>query len=308
VNLYKRQAGILVMRVESAGALAAASKAVAIAQKLADAHPDDEADQMLLASSHGQHAQAMQGAGKMDDFMVESEKAATQLRRILARNPAQREAQIYLSSHYSQLGDRYLERDTTPETAKLAYDAFSQGVALLERASAGKPDDALLAARVAAMSDDVGRALLRLHRPAEARAQHVKALAIWDRLSGADPANARYRFERAHCLGQLGAALIDIGGTADIAEASQRLQSAVDLFDGLPAGAQQDTYPRYTHGANLYHLGQALQAQGDKRAAKQRYEQSLALLDDMEKHFGNAPGNVSAQDLRTAIERMASAR
>ena len=305
VNLYKRQAGVLVMRNESAAALAAAGKAVAIAQKIADAHPRDEADLMMLASSRGQHAQAMQGAGKMDDFMVESERAATLLRQVLARNPDQREAQLYLSSHYSQLGDRYLERDTTPETSKLAYDAFTQGVALLESASAGKPDDALLAARVAAMNDDVGRALLRLHRPAEARTQHLKALAIWDRLGGADPTNARYRFEQAHCLGQLGAALLDIGDSAD---ARQRLQSAVDLFDGLPAGAKQDTYPLYTHAANLFHLGQALQAQGDKPVAKQRFEQSLALLDDMEKRVGNAPGNVSAQDVRTAIEHLAAAR
>ena len=305
VNLYKRQAGVLVMRNESAAALAAAGKAVAIAQKIADAHPRDEADLMMLASSRGQHAQAMQGAGKMDDFMVESERAATLLRQVLARNPDQREAQLYLSSHYSQLGDRYLERDTTPETSKLAYDAFTQGVALLESASAGKPDDALLAARVAAMNDDVGRALLRLHRPADARTQHLKALAIWDRLGGADPTNARYRFEQAHCLGQLGAALLDIGDSAD---ARQRLQSAVDLFDGLPAGAKQDTYPLYTHAANLFHLGQALQAQGDKPVAKQRFEQSLALLDDMEKRVGNAPGNVSAQDVRTAIEHLAAAR
>jgi hypothetical protein len=96
--------------------------------------------------------------------------------------------------------------------------------------------------------------------------------------------------------------------TGDSAGARQRLQTAVDIFTALPAGAQQDTYPLYTHAANLYHLGQALQAQGDKPAAKQRYEQSLAVLDDMEKRFGNAPGNISAQDARTALERLASAR
>jgi serine/threonine protein kinase len=305
VNIYKRQAGVLVMRVDSAAALAAASKAVAIAQKISDAHPESEADLMLLATTHGQHAQAMQGAGKMDDFMVESEKAATLLRRVLARNPDQRDAQLYLSSHYSQLGDRYLERDTTPDTSKLAYDAFSQGVALLERAQAAKPDDALLSARIGSMSDDVGRALVRLNRPADARTQHLKALAIWDRLSGADPDNARYRFERAHSLGQLGAVLLLTGDNAD---ARQRLQTAVELFDGLPAGSQQDAYPRYTHGANLYHLGQALQALGDKPAAKQRYEQSLAVLGDVEKRFGSGAGNISAQDVRTAIEHLAEAR
>jgi serine/threonine protein kinase/tetratricopeptide (TPR) repeat protein len=305
VGLYKNQASLLAMRVESAAALAAASKAVAIAQKLSAAHPDDEADLMLLATTHGQHAQAMQGAGTMDGFMVESEKAATLLRRVLARNPEQRQAQLYLSSHYSQLGDRYLERDTTPETAKLAYDAFSEGVALLESALAAKPDDALLAARVGGMSDDVGRALLRLNRPAEARAQHQKALAIWERLSDADPANARYRFERAHCLGQLGTALIATGETA---AARQRLQAAVEIFDGLPDGAKQDAYPLYTHASNLYHLGRALQAQGDKPAARQRYEQGLVVLTDVEKRFGTGAGNVSTQEVRAAIERLASAR
>jgi len=305
VNLYKRQASLLAMRVESAAAFAAASKAVAIAQKLSDAHPDDEADLMLLATTRGQYAQAMQGPDTMDGFMVESEKAAELLRRVLARNPDQREAQLFLSSHYSQVGDRYLERDTTPETSKLAYDAFNAGVTLLERALAAKPDDLLLASRVAAMSDDVGRALVRLHKPAEARDRHLKALAIWDKLSGADPANARYRFERAHCLGQLGAALIATGDTAD---AKQRLQIAVDLFDGLPDGAKQDAYPRYTHAANLYHLGQALEAQGDKPAAKRRYEQGFEVLEDVEKRFGTADGNISTQDVRTAIERIASAR
>ena len=304
LSLYKNQASLLAMRVESADALAAAGKAVAIAQKLSAAHPDDEADLMLLATTHGQYAQAMQGS-TLESFKAESEKAATILRRVLERNPTQRQAQLYLSSHYSQLGDRYLELDATPETAKLAHDAFSQGVVLLESALAAKPDDALLAARVAGMNDDVGRALIRLQQPAEARARHLKALAIWDRLSDADPANARYKFERAHCLGLLGAALL---ATGDAAEARQRLQSALDSFDSMPAGAKQDVYPIYTHGANLYHLGQALQALGDKPAAKQRYEQSLATLDDMEKRFGNAPGNISTQDVRTAIERIASAR
>ncbi|WP_374568106.1 protein kinase [Ideonella sp.] len=305
VSLYKSQASLLAMRVESAAALAAATNAVAIAQKLSAAHPDDEADLMLLATTLGQRAQAMQGADTMDGFMVESEKAAELLRRVLARNPNQRQAQLYLSSHYSQLGDRYLERDTTQETAKLAHDAFSQGVALLESALAAKPEDALLAARVAAMSDDVGRALIRLNQPAEARAQHLKALAIWDRLSEADPTNVRYRFERAHCLGQLGAALL---ATGDAAQARDRLQTAVTVFDSQPAGAKQDAYPLYTHGANLYHLGQALEALGAKPEARRRYEQSFEVLGDVEKRFGTGAGNISTQEVRTAIERVASAR
>jgi tetratricopeptide (TPR) repeat protein len=303
VNLYKAQASLLVMRVETAGAMAAASKAVAIAQKLSDAHPDDEADLMLLASTYGQYAQTLRGSS-MEGFMAESEKAAVILRRVLARNPDHRLARIYLSSHYSQVGDRYLERDTTPETAKLAHDAFLEGVTLLEHALAAKPDDVLLAARVAAMSDDVGRALIRLNQPAEARARHQKALAIWERLSGADAANARYKFERAHSLGLLGTALI---ATAETAEARQRLQAAVEIFDSLPEGAKQDAYPLYTHAANLYHLGRALQAQGDKPAAKQRFEQGLVVLADVEKRFGTGAGNISTQEVRSAIERIASA-
>jgi eukaryotic-like serine/threonine-protein kinase len=303
VSLYKRQASLLVMRVESAAALAAATKAVAIAQKLSDAHPDDEADLMLLATTIGQHAQAMQGADTMDGFMEESEKAAEILRRVLARNPDHRDAQVFLSSHYSQVGDRYLERDTTLETSQLAYEAFSSGVALVERALAAKPDDLLLAARVGAMTDDVGRALVRLDKPAEARDWHLKALAIWDRLSGADQANARYRFERAHCLGLLGAAVL---ATGDAVQARERLQTAVEIFDGLPEGAKQDAYPRYTQAVNLYQLGRALEALGSRPAAKQRYQQGFEVLDDVEKRFGSSDGNITTEQVRAAIERVSA--
>jgi tetratricopeptide (TPR) repeat protein len=245
----------------------------------------------------------MQGADTMDGFMEESEKAAEILRRVLARNPDHRDAQVFLSSHYSQVGDRYLERDTTLETSQLAYEAFSSGVALVERALAAKPDDLLLAARVGAMTDDVGRALVRLDKPAEARDWHLKALAIWDRLSGADQANARYRFERAHCLGLLGAAVL---ATGDAVQARERLQTAVEIFDGLPEGAKQDAYPRYTQAVNLYQLGRALEALGSRPAAKQRYQQGFEVLDDVEKRFGSSDGNITTEQVRAAIERVSA--
>lgn len=303
-NLYKRQAGVLVMRGEYPPADVASNRAIDIARALVAADPASEADLMLLASSHGQHAQALLGAGREDDFLAESERAATLLRRILERNPTQREARIYLTSHYSQLGDHYLEHDASPRGAQLALDAFTQGLALLERSREDKPDDATLAARVGSTNDDIGRALLRLNRPVEAKASHLKALAIWDQLVRADPDNARYRVERAHCLGNLGAVLIAMGETH---EAIGRLTDAVALFDALPAAAQQDNYPRYAHAANLFHLGRAFELRGDKAHAKQRYEQSLALLQDLDKRFGTAGGNLGPKDVSAALAPLLAA-
>ncbi|AKJ32064.1 serine/threonine-protein kinase [Caldimonas brevitalea] len=313
-RLHQRRAAVLASLGRFAQAEAAARAGIAAAERLQpSAAIGSDALARLLAAQHAQLAQVHRLAGDTTAFLESSDTAAAQFEAVLMRQPDDIEALLSLSGVHGERGAHLLERNTSPESARLALEAIRKAIAVQQVADEKRPNQKLLARNLAALHNNAGVALMRLQRPRDAEAEHRHAIAWLAPLVARDPGDAALRIEAGAASALLSDALLaldDVGGSVAAARA------AVDDFEALPAATRAGVLSEHTWGLGHYRLAKALQvraarpglsaatARDDAEGACRHYRLSLALL---EAHRPGLPGTGSAtvvtpQTVREALQ------
>ena len=293
-------------------AQAALKAGIDVADELAAADRAHRVRQLLRATLYGQLSQVQMFAGDIDAYQRTSDDAAQQLERLAAQQPADRDTTLSLATNYTTRGEYLIQRGPDSESAGLALEAFRKGLAVLQRMQTQTRHDTSLTRDIAIALDNIGACLLRLGQAQQAADHHRRAIGMLAELTTQDPDNAQFRADELSARAALGDALLAAGDvSASVAAAAQ----AVDGFEALPPGTRQDSFVRYRQGLAYYQLARALEARAalvqhgaaprlaDRQAACARYRQGLAILDDIEKQHGMAPGNTGPAPLREALGR-----
>jgi tetratricopeptide (TPR) repeat protein len=257
-------------------ALQAFQEALAIQQKLADAHPAIAGYQSELALSHNNIGTVLVRTGKPEEALTEWRKALAINQKLADTYPAVADFQSALAGTYTNIGD------LLSQTGKLAevLEAYQKVLGIRQRLADAKPAVADLQSDVASSHTSIGYLLSQMGKPAEALQEHEKALDIRQKLADANPAVTRFQRALAQTHNLLGRLLA-------------RQQRFVEAFTAIDAGlairqklAKADpkntdyvTDLGYSHGYRgwaLVRSGQQSKAAVDLRQAVELWAKSKA--------------------------------
>jgi tRNA A-37 threonylcarbamoyl transferase component Bud32 len=300
---YQRKGGLQAAIGQLKEAVATLHAGRPVADALANGDRSNRDKQLLRATFYGQLSQAQLFAGDVEAYLETSEQATQQLEALVAQAPDDLDAGLNLAANHSTLGEYFIQRDATPESARLALNAFRKSLAVLQGLHARAPDNTSLARHVAIAHDSMGWCLLRLGEKRAAVESHRRAVDMLGAMTARDPGEAQFRADLASAHGGLADALLAAGDARGSVAAAQ---SSVDGFWALPEGARQNSYTRYRQGVSYFVLGNALAARGqrsDRQAACSAYRRSLPILDELEKTMGIEAGNVRPAAVRQAMQQ-----
>jgi serine/threonine protein kinase len=285
---------------------------LAAAEALVAEDPAHTPHRLDLAKLHGQYSLVMFFTGRTQEYLQSADRGAALLEAVLQHEPGHREAASGLAISRANRGEYLMQQDATPQNLQAALQSFTQAQRLLEGLLRANPNDARVAGDLAVTEDNIGWALLRLGRPAEATGRHRQALDLLNGLAKQDPGNAGYGIGQARALGNLGEALHQQGRHA---EALRSLEAALAAYRHLPPGAQGQTDTRYSHALSLYRLGRVLegralagrdpQRHADLGRARESYRASLPMLQEVHQQLGEAARNLQPPgDAAAALQRV----
>jgi serine/threonine protein kinase len=285
---------------------------LAAAEALVAEEPGHAPHRLVLAQLHGQYSLVMFFTGRTQEYLQSADRGAALLEAVLQSEPGNHQAASTLAIHHANRGEYLMQQDALPRNAQSALDSFMQAQRLLDGLRRADPNDARITGDLAVTEDNIGWALLRLGRPAEAAARHRQALDLFDGLAKQDPGNAGHGIGQARSLGNLGQALQQLGREA---EALPALEAALAAYRRLPQGAQGQTDARYSYAQSLYRLGRLLEARAQAAGGAQRhadlgrardsYRASLPILQDVHQQLGEAARNLQPPgDAAAALQRV----
>lgn len=298
----QRQGAVLGFGGKFDEAKAALRAGIEVADDLAAADRSHRLRQLLRATLYGQLSQVQMFSGDIDAFLKTSDEAAVQLEALVAQNPDDADAGLNLSTNYSTRGEQLVQRDATPESARLALDAFRKSLAVLERLAAKQPQNTSLARHIATGLENAAWCLRRIGQPREAVAQARRAVEMMGAMSARDPDNQQFHADLASMQTTLGEALL---ADHEARAAVEPLNAAVASFAALPAGVREDNYVHHHQGLAHHVLGRALQQAGDARAGCAQQRIALPILEEMDKQ-GIPPGTTGPAAVREALKGCAA--
>src|SRR5262245_4696050 len=193
--------GVLLMETgKPAEALQAFQKALAMQQKLADAHPAIAGYQSELALSHNNIGTVLLRTGKPGEALTAWRKALAINQKLADAHPAVAEFQSALAGTHNNIGELLSQTGNPAE----ALQAHQKTLAIRQKLAAAHPAVAELQSDVAASHNGIGYLLSQMGKPAEALQAHQKALAIRQKLADAHPAVTRFQRTLAQSHNLLG--------------------------------------------------------------------------------------------------------
>ncbi len=309
---YQRKAMLLASLGRFEDAVRGARAGIAFARELVAADPSRYEVQGRLASQYGELAQIHRMAGDSPAVLAMLDLATLQWRGLLALQPDNREWAMDLATAHAIRAMHLLERDTTRESARLAFDHLRAAAAMLEPIREKQPFDTMPARNLALTYSGIGVALLRLQRPQEAVEFHHRAIDIASTLTAKDASNMQCRADEAVIRNRLSDALYAL---RDARGSLAAATAAATLFEGLSPGVRDNISIQYAHGLAHYQLGRALEfagtpagkranaARSEPRAVCSHYRQSLDLLETNDRRARIHPGNIGLGVVREALQR-----
>jgi tetratricopeptide (TPR) repeat protein len=246
----------------------AARKALAIAERLAKANPDNVGMQHDLLVSHVKVGDVLVAQGDLGGALEkfrESLSAADRLAAADLTNPLWQRA---LSIAHERIGETLFAQGDINGMLQ----SFRDSLALRESLAATDRTNVLWQRDLAAAYERAGGALLTLVHLAEAEKFFQESLAIQKRLADADPGNLGLQRNLSVAYGKLGDVLLAERKTADALNAfgeSLAIRERLVKADPGNTGWQRDL--SLTHER----LGAVYQAEGKLDAALVQYQASL---------------------------------
>jgi non-specific serine/threonine protein kinase/serine/threonine-protein kinase len=174
------QAGTLMVSGDTAAALSADRRALAIIEPLAKADPENATLQLDHAGGYRVIGMDLVNLGNYREAQVMLHRAIQILEEVFARNPADLQAPRYIG-----ISEIYVaEAEAATGKAQAALESYRRGIARLESPGQGDPD---IQSEAATGYVRLGRALAKLGRRDQASASYRKALAIAEPLASAKP-------------------------------------------------------------------------------------------------------------------------
>jgi serine/threonine protein kinase/tetratricopeptide (TPR) repeat protein len=273
-----------------AEALQAYQKALAIRQKLADAHPAVGKYQSDLAHTHNHIGLlVLMWMGKPEEALTASRKALAIQQKLADANPAVIAFQYGLAISYDHIGWCLLNMGKPVEGAEADRKASD----IMQKLVDDHPAITLFQAWLASFQFNIGRALDRQKRLAEAFTALEKGLAILQKLAKADPNHAFLRRTLGESHAFRGGARARAGQPA---EAAADLRRALELWATLPSLDIEIQVERSRALALLAGLGGDAKSGVTAAEARTFADQSVAALADAVKTGWALPSELKEPD------------
>jgi serine/threonine protein kinase len=271
--LAQSHSTIAVLLVETgkpAEALQAFQKALAIQQKLADAHPAAAGYQSDVALSHNNIGTMLLRMGKPEEALTAWRKALTITQKLAHAHPAVADFQSALAGTHNNIGELLSQRGKPAEVLQ----AYQEALAIRQKLAAAHPAVADFQSDLAASHSSVGYLLSQTGKPAEALRAHQEALAIRQKLADAHPAVTRFQRTLAQSHNLLGRLL---AREQRFAEAFTALDAGLairrKLTEADPKNTEYPTDLGYSHA----YRGWALVRSGQPSRGAADLQQAVAL-------------------------------
>jgi tetratricopeptide (TPR) repeat protein len=210
-------------------------------------------------------------------------RAINILSNLLAEQPDRAEVQRTLVACYVNMGGIFAEDGRTQD----AGDAFRKGVEISERLVDADPGEPVHQYYLLTSCIDLGGILDTSGRTREAQEVYRRAIAMSEPMLAAFPRSAELKEKFGDLLYNMGAAMLNDGRSAEAVRAFRRQAQIFDeLLTEYVAANKHPTRPGRDDCANAhYGLGRALQAAGERRAAKDEFTRSLAFWKEIVADF-----------------------
>lgn len=255
------------------GATSSYRKALAIREALSEAQPQDRELRRELLRNYGKLSEILLGQDDTQGAM-EATRALVRLARELAAYPdATLADRRNFASALGSLGFQ-LAQQGRPGDGLLS---LRQAIAMYENLLMEAPEDVELRRLLSIHYERVGETLMSStsNSPREALQMYTRGLEISQRLSAADPQNARLTKQVAYGLLGAGGALLDLG---EYERALEHQTSAVTLFREALRADPKNEVARFDAALALIEAGAGHLAVNDVQAAERRLTEALAVL------------------------------
>jgi tetratricopeptide (TPR) repeat protein len=257
-------------------ALKAYQEALAIRQKLADAHPAVAQFQSDLALSYNNIGLAFLRMGKPEEALKSCGKALPIYQRLSETHAADKGFQSELAKCHFSMGVLLAKMGKPKE----AVEAHRQALAIRQRLVAANAAVAGYQNDLAWSHIELGLVLARRQRFAEGFAAINAGLSIRQKLAGADPKNTEYVSDLGYGYAYRGTAVVQSASADRGSKAARDLRMAVELWDRARSPNPETHFERSRALALLAGLADDGASGVSREEAARCADRSIAALRD----------------------------
>ena len=251
-------------------ALVAFQEALAIRQKLADAHPDDADFQNKLANSHISIGALMRETGGPTQALTSFNSGLAIFQRLADARPDVVDFQSSVASSHNKIGT-LLSETGRPDDALAAYGA---ALAILRKLADAHPDVTDFQSKLAMSHNSVGSLLGATGKPTKALAAYESALAIRRKIADANPTDSEFRSNVAMSQFNIGNLLRHSGRPVEsLAAYESALAIRRKLVDANPTNTEFQSDLAGSHN----NIGILLRDMGKPAEAMRAFESMLSI-------------------------------
>ena len=260
---------------DTRGALASYRKALAIRQTLAEVDPENAANRLELAKSHGKVGDMLAKMGSLSDASASYQQARQLSERLVALDPASVDNGHELVLSYTRNG--YVLEDMGDIAASLA--SHREALAVAQRQITYHPAHPLVCHDLATSYNNVGALLAKTGRIREGLEIYRKGLAVCEWRSADDPkstqANTRGWLDDFLEMGRM---LTQLGNKK---EALENLHKALAIGQRLAAADPQNAQASSDLSACYDDFGDSQVAFGEAITALTSYRQAITIREQL---------------------------
>jgi len=299
-----RKASLLSYTAKRAAAQQTAEQALALLDGVAAQEPHNIRAMTMRAGIHGVLSWVLHEQGDAAGFLAHATASELQLKRVLELKPDEADAKFNLASAYARRGVYYLERDHSPESAKLALEPLQQWAELVERMSAQQPDNSSLGGSLAESRSYLGLAYERMKDPVRAIDVLRHSTDELTRRMQLNPRDEHLSFVLLNARNELAGVLLSQG---DVESAKDQTRLALALYNDWPEATRQSVMHLHSAAQAHFVAGQAAAATDPKRPGREACEHFRASRAMLKAIPGELPsssdGELSREDVEKELTR-----
>lgn len=263
-------ADALIAHGDSAGALNAAKKAVAIMEGLSSAKPESTEYRRELSTSYNKVGEALVSQGNLSGALKALGAALTICENLSKVDPNNAVWRRDVSVGYGRVGD--LQKAQGDFSS--AQRSYLKSLSINEALSASDPANADWRRDLVASKQKIGEVQFRKGDRAEAIKTFSAALETAKSLSDSDPSNAVWRTDVSTILIRIGDIQREQG---DLAAAQQAYDDSLVVMRALSASDEGNALWRLDLSVNYERMGLVQALQGNSDGASKSYRDALAI-------------------------------
>jgi non-specific serine/threonine protein kinase/serine/threonine-protein kinase len=276
---------------DTKGARKNLDKALAIRERLAALEPNNKDGQRDLAYCYERIGVLYVTNGPPEEAVESLRKAAPKLEALLATDPANEDLQYNLVDNYEGMA-KALGNPILPNLGDTqgALDYLGKAQPIIEKLVADHPDNLAYQLYLAAHHNAYGWVLGSASgKLAEALEHAQKALAMFQKLSEADPRNTLYRSQLVQQLSATGRIMLNMGDKRGAAEV---FKQGLSICESLLLADPQDAYNRKSVALAHRNVAEALGGLGDYTAALNHFQKAQQMFAEL---VAEDPANADSQ-------------